>query len=458
MVDDGMTLTAARAIALEALARTRLRDAWARSVLDPLLDASDLSPSDRAFTARLVYGVVQTYGTLDEALDRFIPRPGDVQPTVRDALRMAAWELLFGGSDPHAAVHQGVEAVRDRAPHATGFANAVLRRLAEAAPSFPWGDPATDDAALARKYGHPLWMVEHLLAGYDRDTVERILAANNTPAPLYVAHNPFKGSFTHLRELLARDGAQAKPCVVSGCLECEDTAAAVRGEALASGLCVVADAAAQFVASLAAVQDDGVVVDLAAGRGTKTLLVQAASGGKAHLLAIDVHDFKVQLLERRMEELAVPNVSATTLDATDTDAVLAVVGEATADVVLLDAPCTGLGTLRRSPDKRWRLPPSDIQELAALASRLLRTATRLVRQGGVVVYSTCTISPAENRGVIEGFLADPGAASFERRSVAGLVPETWGEFVTPEGDFQSLPFAGGPDGHYACILERAKDA
>lgn len=451
-----MNLTPARALALKALAEIRSRDAWAHSVLDNMLRDSDLSTSDRALATRLVYGTVQTMGTLDEALNRFIPRPGGVQPPVRDAMRVAAWELLFGEADPHAAVHQGVEAVARSTPYAKGFANAVLRKLADASPDFPWGDPATDDVALARAYGHPDWLVTRLLEEYDREAVIGILAANNSAAPLYVAHNPFKGELDALMDSLEQDGAAPQTAPVQGSILCANAARAVRGEAVAAGRCLVVDAAAQLVAQLASTSNEGMVVDLAAGRGTKTALIQAASGGTTPLLAVDVHEFKTAILLKRMNELEVPHVSVVTADATDTDALLEVMGGPVADVVLIDAPCSGLGALRRTPEKRWTIDPGVLSSLAVLGSKLLLTAARLVRPGGVVVYSTCTILGIENREVVGGFLVSEEGSRFQRVTLTESVPEVWEGFVGEDGDFQSLPAEGGPDGHYAAVLRAAQ--
>ena len=452
MDGQDVNLTPARALALKALAEIRSRDAWAHSVLDSMLGNSDLSASDRALATRLVYGTVQTMGTLDEALDRFIPRPAGVQPLVRDAMRVAAWELLFGDGDAHAAVHQSVEAVARYAPHAKGFANAVLRKLADAASTFPWGDPDCDDAVLARLHGHPEWLVERLLAEYDRDVVAGILAANNSAAPLYVAHNPFKGELGPLMDALEQDGAAPQAAPVPGSILCGNAARAVRGKAVADGRCLVVDAAAQLVARLASTDNEGMVVDLAAGRGTKTVLIQAASGGTALLLAVDVHEFKTAILLKRMIELGVPHVSAVTADATDPEALQEVLGGSVADVVLVDAPCSGLGALRRTPEKRWSIEPNILDSLAALGSKLLFAAARLVRPGGVVVYSTCTILGIENRDVVEGFLVSQEGSLFQRVALTHSVPEAWGGFVREDGDFQSLPAKGGPDGHYAAVL------
>ncbi len=225
------------------------------------------------------------------------------------------------------------------------------------------------------------------------------MAANNEPAPLFVAVNPFVASATEAHAALESDGADPQPCALAGCIRAGDPAAAVHGRALADGLVFATDAAAQLVASLVTARPSQRILEIGAGRGTKTVLIQAAAvaaGGPARLYTVDLHEFKTRLLMERLARYGVPGVSALTGDATDLATVKGLPAEASVDAVLIDAPCSGLGTLRRHPEKRWRVTPVEIDELAALGSRAPREASRLVRPGGFVVYSTCTLANAEN--------------------------------------------------------------
>jgi len=450
-----VTLAASRAGALRVLEEVRRRDAWGHEIVSKLLPALELDERDSAHLTRLVYGVLATEGTLDEALDRYLDRPGRVHPKVRDALRVAAWELLFGGA-PHAvAVDQGVRAVRSVHPRAAGLANAVLRHLAEDAGGFPWGDPDTDLEALARLTGHPPWLARLLVDDLGAQRARAVMEADNEPAPLYLAHNPFRGPLDDLLTSLTAEGVRTRPVGPPGCLLASPPATAVRSRALRDGRCIVADAAAQFVATLAACGPGNRVVELAAGRGTKTLIMQAASvraGGPAQILSADIHEFKTALLATRMADLGVPQVDVRTADTTDPATVELLGGPHSADAVLVDAPCSGLGTLRRHPEKRWRLRPESIERTAAVAEAMLLNAASLVRPGGFVVYSTCTVTERENRQVIEGFLHSAAGQGFTTESLSGAVPPGWEPFLTAEGWFSSLPQTGGPDGHFAAVL------
>lgn len=451
-----MSASPARLAAREVLTRVREGSAYAHEVLGGTLRRLKLTGEDAAFATRLAYGAIQTEGTLDEAINRHLGGKR-IEPRVRDALRVSAYELLYLSTEQRAAVHQGVELVRSTRKQAAGLGNAVLRRIAEDAATFPWGDPDIDTAALARLYGHPVWLAEMWIAELGREVATAIMAADNEPAPLFLAENPFAGTSEAAAAALIEDGAEARPCELAGCLVVGDAGAAVRGQALADGLVIAADAAAQLVAGLVRASDGMTIVEVGAGRGTKTLLMQAAAqrnGGTATIYAVDVHEFKSKLLLQRLDRFGVPGVHALTGDATSLESVDGSPAPGSVDVVLVDAPCSGLGTLRRHPEKRWRVTPADLDSLAALGSRLLEAAALLVRPGGFVVYSTCTLADVENAQVIEGFLGSEQGSSFRIDSFVDEVPSEWRRHLTPEGYFRSVPEADGPDGHFAVRLVR----
>ena len=451
-----MKVTAPRALALKVLRRARQTEGWVREILESALSGDVVDARDRALVTRLVYGVAEMQGTLDFVIDRYVDRPGRLDPAARDALRLAVYELLFSDAEAHAVVHQGVELVRSVAVHASGLANAVLRRIAADASAFPWGDPETDLGALALATGHPLWLAERFAEEFGFTSAAEIMRADHELAPLYLALNPFRTSAEDAFARLGTDGADPVACDLPGCIEAREPAAAVRGTALAEGLVVVADASAQLVATLAPLAPAATVLEIAAGRGTKTLLLQAAAiraGDPAEITAVDVHPFKAKVLGERMDFLGVPGVVPLIADATDPDALGAALPGG-ADLVFIDAPCSGLGTLRRHPEKRWRLGPDDIDELAGLGQRILGASSRLVRPGGFVVYSTCTIVRRENGDVIEEFLDSDEGRGFEVYDITERLPVSLRPAVAPRGWIQTLPTIGGPDGHFAAVLMR----
>lgn len=456
--ERSVSASAARTIALRVVTRVRTRRAWAHETLDAVLNAAQgLDTRDRALATRLAYGVIATSGTLDEALDRFVDRPNRIEPRVRDALRIAAWELLFGEVQPHVAVSEGVELVRSVRPNAASLTNAVLRRLAEASADFPWGDAATDTSALARLWAHPEWLTELLLADLGRACAETVLEADNAPAPLYLALlAPPVEMPTVLKELDAA-GAEPRTGPLPGSLEVGKPAALMGSAVLGSGRAEVCDAGAQFAAHTVRPRPGQRIVDIGAGRGTKTLLLQAlahVAGGAAEIWAVDSKPFKLDILAKRAQEAHVPGIRTLNADATDLPFGDGLPEQGQTDAVLLDAPCSGLGTLRRHPDKRWRVQRSDIEALAELSAALLAEAAMLVRPGGFVVYSTCTLTKRENQYVVNEFLAGAEGSGFALDDLSAEVPAHWSRFVDAEGWFQSIPEIGGPDGHFVARIRR----
>lgn len=451
-----MSATGARTLAREVVTRVRERDAFAHEVMDSRLRESRLIAAERSLATRLAYGTIQTRGTLVEAIRRHL-KSSRLEPKVEDALCIAAYELLFSATESRAAVHQGVELVRAVRPQAASLANAILRKIADERERFPWGDPATDTEALARLYGHPLWLAEMWVRDLGREKAAEVMAANNEPAPLFLAANVFVATDDEAFDLLKSDGAEPQHCAPQGCLRADNPSHAVRGSAIRAGAVVVCDVGAQAVVGLMGASPGQHLAEIGSGRGTKTVLLQGAAlrrGGQAQITAIDSHSFKADVLAQRMAELRVPGISVAVGDARDIASIPGLPPAGSLDSVLVDAPCSGLGTLRRHPEKRWRVTPEDVDSLGLLGLQLLEQAAVLVRPGGFVVYSTCTITTQENVAVVESFLAGERGVGFQADALADDIPVELRRFVGEQGYFASYPVPGGPDGHFAARLLR----
>jgi len=447
-----MSVAPARRVALRVLARTRKDAAFSGAVLSAELVSANLSAEDAALATHLSYGVVASIGVLDEAIDRHSVRA--LEPRVRDALRLGAYELLFGRAPAYAVVDQTVDAVRAVRPQAAGLANAVMRKLAGTAGGFPWGDPAEDRDALARATAHPRWIVDLFLDEFGEDRGRDALLSALEPAPTYVRLDPFIAPTTVTLEGLATARPHCAP-PDADCRVLEVPSAAFRGGAAAIGWFAM-DAAAQL-APLACTPSAGMrIADVGAGRGNKTICLQSLAvrtGGPAKIVAVEIHAGKAEVLERRLRNSRVPSVEVVAADACDLAGVL---GHDAFDAVLVDAPCSGLGTLRRYPEKRWRLAENDIHRLNELQRALVVSAASVVRPGGCVVYSTCSVATAENTAIVKSFLDSPEGRGFALESLRDIVPAEWHEFVTADGCFQSWPAVGGPDGHFVAVLRRER--
>jgi len=453
-----MAASAARKAALTVVNRVRERNAYAHETLDSVLSGASLEPRDAAFATRLAYGTVACRGTLDESIGRFVDNPGGIEPRVADALAVSAYEILFARTPARAAVNEGVELVKSVQPRASGLANAVLRKLAAASDEFPWGDPEEDDEALARLHGHPAWIARLWIDELGREQAASIMAANNEPAPLYLAHLPFVSDEPAVLSELSSGGAEPSRCPLPGCIVVGSPPAALGSSSLETRSVVVADAGAQLAAHMLGVADGHRIVELGAGRGTKSLIIAGIAhraGVDVDVVAVDVHEFKLKALAEAAAKAGASGISTVAADATD-PAAPGMPPLSSADSVLVDAPCSGLGTLRRHPDRRWRARPEEVASLAGLGGALLSSAARLVKPGGFVVYSTCTIASAENASVIESFLGSELGADFAVDPLGADVPAEWARYVSAEGFFQSVPEVGGPDGHFIARLTRVR--
>lgn len=451
----------ARERALEICREVRLRDAFVHEVADKVLEESSLSAEEASFARLLAYGTVATIPVLDELIDRNLNSPRDVKADVRDALRISAYEMLFLDKPSFAVVSQGVELVRSFRPRAAGLANAVLRKMNADAVEFPWGDPEADLAVCARKHGYPLWMAESLAEDRGEKFARAFMTATDEPAPVYVATLPFAGDEDKvLEELFALDG-EAEPFGVPGCVKLSNPSAVLQSDLVRDNRIVVADATGQLIAHLAAPESGSTFLEIAAGRGTKTLLMQGSlvRAGKdpATIHTVDLHEFKVNILAVRMHNIGVPRIAPHAGDATNLDDVFGIPPQV--DAAFIDAPCTGLGTLRRHPEQRVRIQKDDAESLADVGLAMLEETARHVRVGGTIVYATCTMTYWEDESVILRFTGGEMGSSwaldpFTREELDALgcpwaTLSSWGFLL-------NLPQFGQPDGFFAARLRRVK--
>lgn len=420
----------ARVAALEVVRAVRERDAFAQEVIAKRIDTSDLSPEDRAFATRLALGVVSAQGTLDDVINRALNKPTDVNAYLRDALRVSTYEIIFLGKSPHAAVDQGVELVRSCVPKAAGLANAVLRKIVALRPSFPFGDPSRDIEALARLHAFPTWLARKLVEDLGAQEAVNFMRASNEPAPLFIAINAAKADEASVLAVFEKAGEAIEPARVDGtpvpgCYRVLDGRSLLVPDVkrlLGTGKIIVSDAASQLVAaSVLPEHKPATLLEIGAGRATKTVLLQSDAvrtyGSQIEgYVTLDNHAFKTKLLLERAEHAGVHVAEALTGDALKLDEA---VGERLFDVVFIDAPCSGLGTLRRHPEIRWRLQPADIAQFAEVQLGMLEAAASHVAPGGELAYATCTVAREENTAIVKAFLASEAGAAFTLAPIAG---------------------------------------
>ena len=454
--DSERSASPARQAALRVTSIVRERDAFAQELIHKYIDSSRMSREDRAFATRLTLGVVSSYGTLDDVINRCLDRVSDINDDVRDALRISTYEIIFLKKEPHAAVSQGVELVKTIAPKASGLANAVLRRIADKAHKFPFGDPRTDIEAFARLHAFPEWLAKRALLDLGPEVTRDYLAGSNEPAPLFVAINAAKADEAEVVETIV--AAHGDPVAVSvngedipGCYCLSEGRVLFDGRVrhmIQTGQLLVSDASSQQIARLVLTEEKPEsLLEVGAGRGTKTVLIQSDAQRRYgsqidEYVTVDNLEFKTNITAERAEEYGIHVSESITGDATALDDV---VGERAFDVVFIDAPCSGLGTLRRHPEIRWRLNPEKIDEFAKTGLALLKAASSHVAPGGSIVFSTCTITRAENVDVVKAFLASDEGASFSLAPIGGAPC------------FNPALKPGSPDAHFAVRLVKAAE-
>lgn len=444
--------TPARRVALQALDQFDQQSGYIRPLVQNLVQHKQMSSADKAFAQVLALGVVSHRGVLDELINGVLKSPDDIKDNVRRALQIATYELYFLDKGAHAAVDQGVELVRFVNPRAAGVANFVMRRLSEKRSDFPFGNPETDLKALARMYGFPLWLTKRFIADLGRSNAEKLMAQSNTPAPLYFMINTLRVSGPQTCAALAQHGFELKCVELYGkscdfpTFYCEDRT--LVSDPLFSGLLqegaiIVSDWAAQQVVQCALPKTrPSSMLEIGSGRGTKTVMIQAASakryGTQISLDCLDLNKERLEELKRRTAKGHVSVHSIMNDDATK----LSRVGSKQYDVVFIDAPCSGTGTLDKHPEIRWRITPQEIGSLAALQRSILSAASAHVAPGGRLVYATCSALAQENQEVIDAFLASDQGASFSPASLD----------ATDRGSFFSLDTEQVCDAHFCSVL------
>ncbi len=443
--------TPARRIAAEVLLRVAQGGAFANLALDSALrQAGVLEPREAALATELTYGVLRWQLQLDRALAAHSDRAlDDLDEPVRVALRLGAFELLHHHKVPaRAAVNEAVEVAKElKASRATGFVNAVLRRLSEtrAPPEAPSRevDPVGHIAALT---AHPRWIVERWSRWLGPQETEQLCAANQQQAPAAVRVARRKATVAQAQEALRKAGIESHPGRYSpdALILAAGAPPALDIEGYEQGLFQAQDEAAQLVSLFAAPDRSARVLDTCAAPGGKAChLAELADRGS--VLAVDLHARKANAIAEAARRLGLENLEARAADA------LLPIPDAPLegfDLVLLDAPCSGLGTLRRHPEVKLRRTPDDVDRLAQLQARLLASVQRYVRPGGTLVYALCTLTPEECDEQVQRFLA-----AFPQFRLDKPPPGFPADCL--DRDFlRTLPNRTGTDGFFAARLRR----
>jgi 16S rRNA (cytosine967-C5)-methyltransferase len=409
-------IAAARQAAFAALIAHEVRGTDLPTALSaaraPLEDSRD-----QGLLTELVTGAVRMRLAIDYQLARRLSRPFEkLDPDVRTALRLGAFQLLYlDRLPPSAVVNDAVALTRKAAKtSASGLVNAVLRALARERQQLAWPDSPLS-TALSVRHSHPEWLVRRWLDRYGAAATEQWLTFNNQAPRLCLAVNRLKATRDDLAARLASEGVRTEATTRSPHGLHALAGAPLSTPSFRDGWFTVQDEASQLIADLGELRQAGRVLDLCASPGGKTMALAARVGARGLLAASDVRPRRVRLLRDTLARLEVP-AAIVRVPATGR----LPFADGAFDFVLVDAPCSGLGTVRRDPDIRWARTADDLPRLAAAQLELLDRASSVVAAGGTLVYATCSSEPDENDSVVEAFLAK--ATGFRLRHTHRTTP------------------------------------
>lgn len=439
----------ARGTAVKLLMRHEASDSYIDKILDGELRRSDLSPADRALVTELVNGTIRWLSRLDWVLTGFYH--GEFTkclPLVKNAMRIALYQMLFLSKiPPPAAINESVELVkRFKGEKHAGVVNGVLRNILRNIGGIRYPDKGENVVLnLAVHSAHPQWMVKRYVDRFGVEETEQLLNANNQRPHITLRVNSLHASVEQVEAELDEAEIKHERSPVHDNSILITSLRDVRNLPLfTDGHVTVQDASASLAVRLANPKPGMLVYDLCAAPGGKAVFTAELMQNKGRIVALEIYESKLSLIADNAKRAGVTIVEPTHGDARDFKP------DAQADLVLVDAPCTGMGTLSKKPDIKWRRGIDDVRKMALRQKEILTHAATLVAEGGALVYSTCTIEPEENQQVVAWFLEHH--ANFELERADSLLQP----LVCNDGFMQTLPHKHQADGAFAARLVRMR--
>ncbi len=442
-----------RFLALNVLLDVTKADAYASLALSKRLRESSLTPRDRDLATELAYGVLERRIALDYILDARLTQ-NDVEPVVRDILRLGAYQMLYLDRIPDsAAVDESVKlcAFVDREPF-TGLVNGVLRGIAREKDALSWPDREKEPMlALSVRHSLPLWIVERLYDAYGPEETEAIAAYRGEDRGIIVRPNPDKQPSDGFEAMMTRKHWDFVPGKLPGLYRVSGAGDVGLDKEYLQGYYSVQGEGSVLAAMAVAPSRGMSVLDACAAPGGKTAYLAQMMGGTGRVYAWDVHEHRVELIRSMTKRLFLDSVRPAVRDATliKEDLIGAL------DAVLLDVPCSGLGVMLSKPDVKYRASAEAVESLVGVQKSLLDTCCQYVKPGGTLVYSTCTILPEENARQIDGFLATHPEFTLNGEGLSAAMPDFLKERAAL-GRVQLLPYKDGMEGFFIARMVRAR--
>lgn len=442
-----------RGLAVEILLKVEARKAYADILLDHSLRKTSLAAPDRALLTQLVYGTLRWRGRIDWHLAQFLRRPlSHMNAYLRNLLRVTVYQLLFLDRIPaYAAVNEGVElAKRYGGRRAAGLVNGVARKILREKNEPPLPDPEEDPAPLLSLiWSHPDWLVKLWLNTYGKEETEKLLKANNDEPPLTLRANRLKGERATLIEALRAKGLDAAPTPWSPQgIHLKATSSVDQIPGFQEGLFQIQGEASQLIGFLVDPKPGERLLDACAAPGGKTTHLAELMEDTGEIIATDISATGLEKLKQNVQRLTLRSVRCFCLDVTKG---LTASMAGPYDRILVDAPCTGLGTLRSHPEAKWHRGEGDIRRMSRLQKKIVRKLFPHLKPGGVLVYATCTLTREENEKVVEDFLDNQSEFILEDAG-SYLPPEA--RHLTSGKYLLALPHRDNTDGFFAARMRK----
>jgi 16S rRNA (cytosine967-C5)-methyltransferase len=443
--DKKQLFSGVRGTSVKILNRVERTDSYLDKLLEAELRSGELNDFDKALLMEIVHGVLRWQSKLDWVLNGFFHGNfAKAEVTVRNTLRSALYQILFLDKVPdHAAVNEAVEFIkRIRGEKAGGLVNGVLRNIIRNKDGIHYPDVQNDAALyLSTMYSFPLWMVKRWMNRFGFHETEKLLEAQNQKPGLTLRVNTLKTSVEDFKKMfdlqnITYEGSSFLPMF----MRTTNLTNISNSEIFRRGFFTIQDESAGMAANLLGVKPGDRVIDLCSAPGGKTTFFGEMMKNEGTIIAVDKYQTRLNLVKSACERLGITNVELVAADAVEFQT-------EPADKILIDAPCSGLGVLSKKPDIKIKREMRDINEVVKIQEQLLNNAASLLKPGGAIVYSTCTIEPEENFGVVKRFLSSHPEFDIDNAAQYGNE-----KLVSADGFIETFPHRNGIDGSFAIRL------
>ena len=437
-----------RGIAVKILNRIDRTDAYLDKILESEIKNSELTGTDKSLLFEIVHGVIRWLGRIDWVLNGFYKGQfSKCIPNVKNSMRVALYQILFLDRVPdYAAVNESVEFVKKlQGQKSADLTNAVLRNIIRNKESIRYPNPDEDIVSyFSAYYSHPSWLVKRWINRYGEEFTKDLLIANNSKPNMTLRVNNLKTTLEELKALL--DNLNLNYSISKyfpNFLKLSKLTNIQDWEYFSKGYFAIQDESTAISCNVLAPKPGMRTLDLCAAPGGKTAYLAELMKNEGEIIAIDKFDSRLKILEKNLNRLGVKNVKSIAVDALEYQ------DDKLFDRVLIDAPCTGFGTLTKKPDIKWKKDLSDIRRITKTQMALLEKGASLLKPGGIVVYSTCTIEPEENIDVVNQFLE-----SHRNFQLMSLKNELDDSLVNSSGIVQTYPNINQMDGAFAAKIKK----